>query len=100
MHKLLRLLRVCKHLNQNSSRTMEYEPGKQKQTERKRKAMTLFSRRDFLSSVTVTGAAVVLSGALPSAMAVPQESVTPPARAALPPPAGQEASYQWYLGQD
>jgi hypothetical protein len=61
--------------------------------------MTLLSRRDFLSSVAATGAAVVAPGTLLSAIVVPQESVTPPAHAALPPPAGQEASYQWYVGQ-
>lgn len=61
--------------------------------------MTLLSRRDFLSSVAVASAAVVAPGALPSAIAAPQASVTSPMRTVLPPPAGQEASYQWYLGQ-
>ena len=78
---------------------MHHEKGKRKHTERRQRAMTLLSRRDFLSSVAVASAAAVAPRALPSAMAAPQASVTSPMRAVLPPPAGQEASYQWYLGQ-
>jgi hypothetical protein len=61
--------------------------------------VTLLSRRFFLSSVTATGAVVIWPVTARSAKALLQENATPPARPALPPPAGQEASYQWYLRQ-
>ncbi len=76
---------------------MEHEAGKQ--TKRKQQAMTPLSRRGFLSAAAATGVAIVWPGPPPSATAASQRSVIPPLRAALAPPQGQEASYQWYLAQ-
>ena len=57
------------------------------------------SRRAFLSSVAATGAVVIWPTTVMNAEASLHEDSMPPAPPALPPPAGQEASYEWYLGQ-
>lgn len=79
---------------------MDRSAGKERQGERTRTAATLLSRRTFLSSIAATGVAAVWPGSIRGDMGLAQENALPPlAHAALPPPAGQEASYEWYLGQ-
>jgi hypothetical protein len=78
---------------------MERKADESKRTGNKGTSLTLLSRRVFLSSVAATGTAVIWPITLLGSWTLPQKSATPPARAALPPPAGQEASYEWYLPQ-
>jgi len=79
---------------------MDHEVGKGKQGERRRTGVTLLSRRVFLSSIAATGVTAMWPGNHQGSAGLAQENtVPPPARAAFPPPVGQEASYQWYLGQ-
>ena len=57
------------------------------------------SRRDFLSFVAAAGAGLIWPTTVPNAEARLQGNSLPPAQPAPPPPAGQEASYEWYLPQ-
>ena len=79
---------------------MDREVGKEKQGERRRTGVTLLSRRVFLSSIAATGVTAMWPGSHRGGVGLAQENAPPPlAHAAFPPPVGQEASYQWYLGQ-
>lgn len=75
------------------------ETGKQEAAGQKPRSLTLLSRRGFFSSVAGVGAMAGLPMPRLLAWAAPQASAVPLPRAVLPPPAGEEASYQWYLRQ-
>ena len=80
--------------------SMGREMAKENWEERGRTVAMLLSRRGFLSSIAAAGVTAMWQGIQPASGAWAQESAIPsPARAAFPPPADQEASYEWYLGQ-
>lgn len=74
--------------------------GDHKGTASESKRIELLSRRRFLvSSGTPAAAAAIWSMLDPKIKAWTAERDDPSTHPALPPPAGQEASYQWYLPQ-
>jgi hypothetical protein len=80
---------------------MKNEKDDQKGVTVKDKPHELVSRRFFLSSAlaTVGGATGAYSVPWPQPKAWLDKSAKPQAEFAAPPPAGQEASYEWYLPQ-
>ena len=80
---------------------MDPETRKHRGSDLKRPTMSAWSRRGFLSSIVAAGAGLTWPATFRITSATAQETPAPPAptHAALPPPAGQEASYEWYLPQ-
>ena len=78
---------------------MRRKSDKSKQPEGRDNIAKPVSRRAFLSSVAATGAVAIWPTNVPNAEARLPGNSPPPPHAALPPPAGQEASYEWYLPQ-